>query len=146
MGGYEVLADLMKTLGHPVRLQILQVLRQGEACVCHLETMLGQRQAYISQHLMRLRENGLVVDRREGMNVFYALATDEVARILDAVQQTASVLAEARGEQLVLSAPVAGFVPGCTCPACRPQLADSRARSDRSTMSRVRTSILLRRA
>lgn len=142
MDGYEVLADVMKALGHPVRLQILQVLRQGEACVCHLEAILGQRQAYISQHLMRLREAGLVVDRREGMNVFYALAAEEVARILDAVQQTASALAEARGEHLVLSAPAAGVVLGCTCPACCPQLAGSAARLDRGALPRAHTGIL----
>jgi DNA-binding transcriptional ArsR family regulator len=67
MNGYLKMSGLLKALGHPVRLRILQELRQQEACVCHLEAVLRQRQAYISQQLMRLREAGLVEDRREGM-------------------------------------------------------------------------------
>jgi DNA-binding transcriptional ArsR family regulator len=43
-----------KALAHPVRLQILDMLRSGEVCVCHMETALGKRQAYISQQLMVL--------------------------------------------------------------------------------------------
>ncbi len=126
MDGYEYIAALMKALGHPVRLQILSVLRQGEACVCHLETVLGQRQAYISQHLMRLREDGLVVDRREGMNVFYALATEAVARMLDVAQETAATLAQTRGKRLLLTPPVQGIVIACTCPKCQPKPAEVR--------------------
>ena len=84
MDGYDQVAEIGKALGHPVRLQILQVLREEEACVCHLEAILGQRQAYISQHLMRLREAGLVVDRREGMNVFYSLANEAIGSLLGA--------------------------------------------------------------
>ena len=58
MSQYQLTATIMKALVHPVRLQILQVLRDGEACVCHLEAVLNQRQAYISQQLMRLRDAG----------------------------------------------------------------------------------------
>jgi ArsR family transcriptional regulator len=84
MNGYGWLAMRLKALGHPVRLQILEVLEvEGEACVCHLESRLGQRQATISQHLARLRDAGLVADRRDGLNVFYSLADDSVASLLE---------------------------------------------------------------
>ena len=122
MDSYEYTAVLMKALGHPVRLQILSVLWQDETCVCHLEAVLGQRQAYISQHLMRLREAGLVVDRREGMNVFYALATEAVARMLDVAQETAVILAQAKGERLPLTPPVQSIALDCTCPKCQPKV------------------------
>ncbi|MBX3061322.1 MAG: winged helix-turn-helix transcriptional regulator [Anaerolineae bacterium] len=46
---FTIQANYFKALAHPVRLQILAVLRQGEACVCHLEVILQRRQAYISQ-------------------------------------------------------------------------------------------------
>lgn len=125
MNGYEYMATILKALGHPVRLQILAVLQQGEACVCHLEAVLGYRQAYISQHLMRLREAGLVVDRREGMYVLYALANDAIAGMLDVVQETAAALAQAKGRQLRLPLPLQGAVPGCTCLQCQPKGADT---------------------
>jgi DNA-binding transcriptional ArsR family regulator len=117
MDGYETLADIMKALAHPVRLQILKVLRDGEACVCHLEAVLGQRQAYISQQLMRLRDAGLVIDRREGMNVFYSVADDAIARFLDAAESAAQDIggAQVRFDHL------SGTQVGCTCPKCQPE-------------------------
>jgi ArsR family transcriptional regulator len=68
----------------PARLAILDVLREGEACVCHLEAALGFRQAYISQQLMVLREAGLVQDRREGLNVFYQVTEPRVRAVMEA--------------------------------------------------------------
>ena len=113
MDAYAQLAEIAKALAHPVRLQILDVLRGDEACVCHLEAVLGQRQAYISQQLARLREAGLVVDRRDGLNVFYALADESVATLLDAMHAaTASVSGEA------LRLPPYAAPASCTCPKC----------------------------
>ncbi|MEK7328155.1 MAG: metalloregulator ArsR/SmtB family transcription factor, partial [Chloroflexota bacterium] len=86
MNNYEPEAKLFKVLMHPVRLAILNVLRDGEACVCHLEAALGYRQAYISQQLMVLREAGLVEDRREGWNIYYRVAKPEVFAVIDAAQ------------------------------------------------------------
>lgn len=84
MSGYRWLAKRMKALGHPVRLQILEMLEvDGESCVCHLESRLELRQAYISQQLARLRDAGLVTDRRDGLNVFYSLSDDSVASLLE---------------------------------------------------------------
>ena len=60
---YDLQVQLFKVLGHPARLAILEILREGEQCVCHMETYLGQRQAYISQQLSVLREAGLITDR-----------------------------------------------------------------------------------
>lgn len=73
-----------KALAHPVRLQILDMLRSGEVCVCHMERALGQRQAYISQQLMVLRDAGLVESRKEGLSVFYRVVDDVVFDLLEA--------------------------------------------------------------
>ena len=83
---YTAQISRFKALAHPVRLQILDMLRDGEVCVCHMEKVLNKRQAYISQQLMRLREAGLVEDRREGMNVYYRLGPEQLAPLLDLAQ------------------------------------------------------------
>lgn len=115
MSGYEKLAGLMKALAHPVRLQILEALREEEACVCHLEAHLGQRQAYISQQLARLREEGLVVDRRDGMNVYYSLADDALGEVLDAAREALLAVAE---ESDLTFRPLTRSA-SCPCPKCR---------------------------
>jgi DNA-binding transcriptional ArsR family regulator len=74
-----------KALAHPVRLQILDMLRSGEVCVCHMEAALGKRQAYISQQLMVLRDAGLVEARKDGLSVFYRLIDDVVFDLLEAI-------------------------------------------------------------
>jgi ArsR family transcriptional regulator len=79
-------ARIFKALMHPVRLQILDLLRNGELCVCQIEEQLGQRQAYVSQQLAVLRRVGLVADRREGLNIYYHIAKPRVLVILDAVR------------------------------------------------------------
>lgn len=56
---FDEIAHLLQTIGQTARLQILLAIGEGEACVCHLEAALGWRQAYLSQHLMALREAGM---------------------------------------------------------------------------------------
>jgi DNA-binding transcriptional ArsR family regulator len=78
-------AQLLKTLSHPTRLAVLEILRDGEQCVCHMEAMLGLRQASISQQLMVLREAGLVSVRRSGLNMYYRVTRPQVFTVLDAL-------------------------------------------------------------
>ena len=84
---YEAQAQMLKVLTHPARLAILNILRDGEHCVCHMEAHLGLRQAYISQQLMVLREAGLIQDRRDGWNVYYQVTEPRIFAILSAVEQ-----------------------------------------------------------
>ena len=83
MHPYQQQAQLFKALMHPARLAILDSLRDGEHCVCHLEHLLGYRQAYISQQLSVLRANGLVQDRRDGLNIYYHTANPEIYTLID---------------------------------------------------------------
>jgi len=77
------LSGLFKALMHPARVSILDILRNGAQCVCHIEAHLGYRQAYISQQLAVLREAGLIQDTRDGLNVYYQITRPEVFAILD---------------------------------------------------------------
>jgi ArsR family transcriptional regulator len=116
--GFREASSLLKALSHPIRLQILQVLAEhGEACVCHLECALGRRQAYISQQLSRLRETGMVVDRREGLNVFYRLADPAIPPLLQAIRQAASETGRQQGQALSFRL-TAGAKRPCPCPKC----------------------------
>ena len=101
-------ANRFKLLGHPVRLQILDVLRRNPECVCHLEAVLGKPQPYVSQQLRVLREAGVIVDSKEGLNVFYRLADVEVAALLNT----------ALGPSLPHQNDVRQNQPGCICPHC----------------------------
>jgi ArsR family transcriptional regulator len=107
------LVRLFKALMHPARLAILDLLRAGEACVCHMEAALGYRQAYISQQLMVLREAGLVQDRREGWNVFYRVTQPEVFAIIDAASSATSGEG-ANGAR----PPQPARLANCPCPHC----------------------------
>ena len=79
---YQKPAALFQMLSHPIRLQILDELRRREACVCHLQAVTGRPQAYVSQQLRILREADLVIDQKDGQNVFYRLQDPEVRRLL----------------------------------------------------------------
>ncbi|HHH82234.1 MAG TPA: transcriptional regulator [Chloroflexi bacterium] len=123
MSVYERMATIFKALAHPVRLQILEILQQeGEACVCHLESILGKRQAYISQQLSKLRDAGLVVDRREGLNIFYALTEPDVGPLLEAAREHVAALAAAEGIHLAVDRPIYAPARPCKCPRCEPAL------------------------
>ena len=80
---YETEAHLLALLAHPTRLQIVELLRYGEVCVCDMQAALGQRQAYVSQHLMALREAGLVTCRKDGLRVYYRLSDPHILRVVD---------------------------------------------------------------
>lgn len=79
-------ADLLRALAHPMRLQILCRLLDGEVAVAGFETELGLKQPNLSQQLGQLREANLVATRREAKSIFYRLADDRIQIILDALR------------------------------------------------------------
>lgn len=110
---YEQETKLYKALMHPARLAILDLLREGEACVCHMEATFGYRQAYISQQLMALRDAGLVEDRRDGLNIYYRITRPQIFVVLDAMRNVTGIRPSA-----------AKPAPNtCTCPHCTGDLA-----------------------
>ena len=100
-------ADILKTISPAARLAILLAIGEGEACVCHLEAVLGKRQAYISQHLMALRQAEILLDRRDGRFVYYRIADPA---LLDLVRSAAKLAGIETG------VPTPRVM--CVCPHC----------------------------
>jgi len=111
---YEEQAELFKAMAHPTRLQILELLSRDECCVCHLTAILQLRQPCVSQHLMVLREHGLVLDRRDGALVFYRLADGRISELIGLTRG----LLQRRGVKVGALASLVLPVPGCVCPKC----------------------------
>ena len=114
--GFQVQAQLFRALSHPVRLRILDILARQEACVCHLTAILGQRQPYVSQQLAILREAGLVTDRRDGTLIYYRLADDLLATLLD---QGKAMVRDLAGDSLVFPPVPEEALANCPCPRCQ---------------------------
>lgn len=76
-------AALLKALAHEARLMVLCQLLDGEHSAGALQAASGLSQSALSQHLARLRDEGLVTTRREAQTIFYSLADPNVARVLD---------------------------------------------------------------
>jgi DNA-binding transcriptional ArsR family regulator len=114
--GFKAQAQLFRALSHPVRLRILDILARQEACVCHLTEILGQRQPYVSQQLASLREAGLVTDRRDGTLIYYRLADETVATLLD---QGRAVVKGLEGDSLVFAPVPEEALANCPCPRCQ---------------------------
>lgn len=85
---FEQLARIAAALGSAARLDLLELLAQGERSVEQLSSLTGLSVANTSQHLQKLRQAGLTLGRKEGQRVFYRLAGDEVVRMLDALRRT----------------------------------------------------------
>jgi len=81
---YEVKATLFRVLGHPARVRILELLREGECSVGKLQAELDLDSSGTSQHLAALRRIGLVSSRREGTSVFYSVDDERVFDLLAA--------------------------------------------------------------
>lgn len=111
------IAAPLAAIASPQRIAILLAIGKGEACVCHLETVLGWRQAYISQHLMALRKAGILQDRRAGRYVFYRLKD---AALLDLVLDSARLGGLSAQSSSALIGARAN--PACECPQCAPPL------------------------
>ena len=91
MDAYRIQSEFLKALSHPTRLAVLDILREGEQCVCHMEATLGLRQAYISQQLMILKNAGLIDSRRDGLNLYYRVLKPEIFNVLDRLNDVTGV-------------------------------------------------------
>lgn len=86
---YEQFARVGKVTGHPTRLELLDLLCQGERAVEELARLTGLKITTVSGQLQRLREARLVSTRRSGKHVYYRIADESVCRLLHAVQEVA---------------------------------------------------------
>ena len=86
----EKITENVKTLklaAHPTRLQILKVLSECDVCVCILSELLGKSQPNISQHLSKLKDNGLIESYHKGKYVYYRISDRQAAGMMKALNQ-----------------------------------------------------------
>ena len=89
-------AEFFRTLGHPARVRILQLLHDGERSVGALQAELGLDSGGTSQQLAALRRIGLVEGRRDGTSVYYRVTDDEVFALLELAKGIIGRTLEAR--------------------------------------------------
>ncbi len=80
-------AEFFKALAHPVRIRILDSLREGEKTVNELSELLQIEPANVSQQLAVLRFRDIVTGRKSGSNVFYSVTDPKLFRLLDAARE-----------------------------------------------------------
>ncbi|MBI4899590.1 MAG: winged helix-turn-helix transcriptional regulator [Actinobacteria bacterium] len=96
----EVKAELFRTLGHPVRIRVLELLSERDHAVHELLADIAIEPSALSQQLAVLRRTGLVRQRRVGGEVVYSLLVDDVRQLLTAARVLLRQLAGARDELL----------------------------------------------
>src|SRR3954453_4930648 len=108
---YLLKAEFFRTLGHPARVRVLQLLREGEQTVGALQAALDLDSGGTSQHLAALRKQGLVTSRREGTSVYYRIKDP---RILELLELAKAILASDLEDQRALldDLAVENFGPG----------------------------------
>ncbi len=77
------IARIFKALANPVRLKIVEELRNGEPCLCQLMPLCPMNKSTLSRHVAVLKKCGIVSERREGVRCFLKLEKPSVLRILD---------------------------------------------------------------
>jgi DNA-binding transcriptional ArsR family regulator len=82
---FENQSQILKALGQPTRLQILDLLKDGERCVCEIFPAINQEQANVSKHLSILKQSGILDSRKEGLRVIYGIKNKEVLGLIKGV-------------------------------------------------------------
>lgn len=80
-------AEFFKALAHPLRISILDALREGELTVNEISQRFDVEQANASQQLAVLRNRNIVITRKEGANVFYSVSDKSIFKLLDAAKE-----------------------------------------------------------
>ena len=84
---YKIKAEFFKTLGHPARIRVLEVLREGERSVSDLVPEVGLEASHLSQQLAVLRRANLVQTRKEGTSVVYSVGNPMIFELLDVARR-----------------------------------------------------------
>ena len=110
----DLITDAFDALAHPSRLEILDLLRDGEARVCHIQAMLDRPQSYISQHLNVLRNAGLVSSRKDGLRVYYQVSDAQLFEVIDGMKSFLQSTGKWQPEEEENNNPR----QPCACPQC----------------------------
>jgi DNA-binding transcriptional ArsR family regulator len=113
---HQLKAEFFKTLGHPMRIRVLEMLSQQERSVGEMLVELGVEPSHLSQQLAVLRRSGLVTTRREASTVFYSLTSPQVAELLAVARR---ILTTVLSDQLELLGDLRAETPKTTVPGSR---------------------------
>ncbi len=111
---HRVKAELFKTLGHPARIRVLELLRDGERSVGELIPAVGIEASHLSQQLGVMRRAGLIQARKEGSSVFYSVGDPMLFELLEVAKTilTSSLTETQRLLSELASTPGAAHPPG----------------------------------
>lgn len=84
---YEMKAEIVKAAAHPIRLAVIDCLRDGERCVCEITKEVGAERSNVSRHLALMTRAGLLESRKDGLMVFYKLRTPCILSFIECVGQ-----------------------------------------------------------
>ena len=82
---YNAKANVFKALGHPIRLQIIENLEQGELCVCELTALFDVDMSTVSKHLTILKNVGLIQPEKRGKQIFYSLKVPCIMKFVQCI-------------------------------------------------------------
>jgi DNA-binding transcriptional ArsR family regulator len=97
---YQLKADFFKTLGHPARIRVLELLSDREHAVAEMLPQVGIEPAHLSQQLAVLRRANLVTSRKEGSTVYYSLTSPYVAELLAVARRILTSVLSGQAELL----------------------------------------------
>jgi ArsR family transcriptional regulator len=81
----ELKAEILKALAQPTRLKILELLRNGEKCICEIIPAINGEQSNISRHISLMQKSNLVTTRKDGVKVMVKVSDPRVFEILDSI-------------------------------------------------------------
>jgi len=92
-------SEVLKAVAHPLRLQIVEVLENGELSVGEIVEALGEKQAITSQQLNLMKDKGVLTSRREGAHVYYRVLNPSAIKVLNCVYSHCKTKAGKRGRR-----------------------------------------------
>lgn len=85
---YELQARLLHAVAHPIRVAVVDLLKDGERCVCEIAEQVGSERSNVSRHLTVMHKAGVLQSRKEGLMVYYRLRTMCVVNFLSCATRT----------------------------------------------------------
>ncbi len=82
MNTLEYSAEVLKAIAQPTRLRIIELLRDGEHCVCEIFPAIGHEQSNTSRHLQMMLKSGILNQRKDGLKIYYSLRHPEVLEMV----------------------------------------------------------------
>jgi len=81
----EYRAEILKALGQPTRLKIIDFLRDGERCVCEIFPAISEEQSNTSRHLNMMLSAGVLSRRKDGLKIYYAIKNPKIIEVIDII-------------------------------------------------------------